>query len=46
MGVIELTDMPIATSGDHRQWRGVVSHTMDPATRRPPPSWCWAPRQG
>ncbi len=39
MGVIELTDMAVATSGNYRHWRevdgAVVSHTMDPATRAP-----------
>ena len=39
MGVIELTDMAVATSGTYRHWREVegriVSHTMDPAARRP-----------
>jgi len=39
MGVIELTDMAVATSGNYRHWREVdgtvVSHTMDPAARAP-----------
>lgn len=39
MGVIELTDMAVATSGNYRHWFEVegrlVSHTMDPATSRP-----------
>jgi thiamine biosynthesis lipoprotein len=39
MGVIELTDMAVATSGNYRHWREVdgtlLSHTMDPGTRRP-----------
>ncbi|WP_211313991.1 FAD:protein FMN transferase [Humitalea rosea] len=39
MGVIELTDMAVATSGNYRHWVEVegklLSHTMDPATREP-----------
>ena len=39
MGVIELTDMAVATSGSYRHWVEVdgklLSHTMDPATRSP-----------
>ena len=39
MGVIELADAAIATSGDYRQWRMIdgerVSHTMDPRTVAP-----------
>jgi len=39
MGVIELGDAAIATSGDYRQWRVVdgerVSHTMDPRIGAP-----------
>ncbi len=39
MGVIELTDMAVATSGNYRHWAEVegrlVSHTMDPASSRP-----------
>lgn len=39
MGVIELADAAIATSGDYRHWALVegqrVSHTMDPRTGRP-----------
>jgi thiamine biosynthesis lipoprotein len=39
MGVIELTDRAIATSGDYRQWRDVggerVSHTIDPRSGAP-----------
>jgi len=39
MGVIELTDMAVATSGNYRHWVEVdgklLSHTMDPGTRRP-----------
>lgn len=39
MGVIELTDMAVATSGNYRHWAEVdgkvLSHTMDPATQRP-----------
>lgn len=39
MGVIELTDMAVATSGNYRHWAEVegrlVSHTMDPGSRRP-----------
>lgn len=39
MGVIELTDMAVATSGNYRHWVEVdgqlLSHTMDPRTLRP-----------
>ena len=39
MGVIELTDMAVATSGNYRRWIEVdgrfLSHTMDPATGAP-----------
>ncbi|WP_211314213.1 FAD:protein FMN transferase [Humitalea rosea] len=39
MGVIELTDMAVATSGNYRHWvevdGKVLSHTMDPGTHRP-----------
>ncbi|MCA3278570.1 MAG: FAD:protein FMN transferase, partial [Roseomonas sp.] len=39
MGVIELTDMAVATSGNYRHWveldGKLVSHTMDPGTQRP-----------
>ncbi len=39
MGVIELDDAAIATSGDYRHWREIdgarVSHTMDPRTGAP-----------
>jgi thiamine biosynthesis lipoprotein len=39
IGVIELTDMAVATSGNYRHWVEVdgklLSHTMDPATHRP-----------
>ncbi|MBS7792673.1 FAD:protein FMN transferase [Roseococcus sp. SDR] len=39
MGVIELSDMAVATSGSYRHWAEVegriVSHTMDPARRAP-----------
>lgn len=39
MGVIELTDGAIATSGNYRHWKEaggrVVSHTMNPATDAP-----------
>lgn len=39
MGVVELGDAAIATSGDYRQWRVIdgarVSHTMDPRTGAP-----------
>lgn len=39
MGVIELGDAAIATSGDYRHWREVdgqrISHTMDPRTGAP-----------
>jgi len=39
MGVIELTDMAVATSGNYRHWREVdgriVSHTMSGITGRP-----------
>jgi len=39
MGVIELTDSAIATSGDYRHWADVdgqrISHTMDPRTGAP-----------
>lgn len=39
MGVIELTDMAVATSGNYRHWVEVdgklLSHTMDPGTHRP-----------
>jgi FAD:protein FMN transferase len=39
MGVIELTDLAVATSGNYRHWReydgSLVSHTMDPRTNRP-----------
>jgi FAD:protein FMN transferase len=39
MGVIELTDMAVATSGTYRHWVKVdgklLSHTMDPGTHRP-----------
>jgi thiamine biosynthesis lipoprotein len=39
MGVIELTDMAVATSGNYRHWVEVdgklLSHTMDPGTRIP-----------
>lgn len=42
MGVIELADAAIATSGDYRHWALVdgqrVSHTMDPRTGRPLPA--------
>lgn len=38
-GVIELTDMPVATSGNDRHWvevdGKVLSHTMDPSARGP-----------
>ena len=39
MGVMELADAAIATSGDYRHWMEVAghhcAHTMDPAKRRP-----------
>lgn len=39
MGVIELTDMAVATSGNYRHWvqldGKLLSHTMDPGTHRP-----------
>jgi FAD:protein FMN transferase len=39
VGVIELTDLAVATSGNYRHWREydgiLVSHTMDPRTNRP-----------
>jgi FAD:protein FMN transferase len=39
MGVIELTDMAVATSGNYRHWREVegrcLSHTMDPVRGAP-----------
>jgi thiamine biosynthesis lipoprotein len=39
MGVIELTDAAVATSGDYRHWADVggkrISHTMDPRTGAP-----------
>jgi thiamine biosynthesis lipoprotein len=39
MGVIELTDMAVATSGNYRHWvqleGKLLSHTMDPGTDRP-----------
>ena len=39
MGVIELSDLAVATSGTYRHFRttqdGMVSHTIDPATGRP-----------
>lgn len=39
MGVIELGDAAIATSGDYRHWIGIdgvrISHTMDPRTGAP-----------
>lgn len=39
MGVIELTDAAIATSGDYRRWAEIdgtrLSHTMDPRTGTP-----------
>ena len=39
MGVIELTDMAVATSGNYRHWvemdGTLLSHTMDPGTHRP-----------
>jgi len=39
MGVIELADAAIATSGDYRRWADVggarISHTMDPRTGAP-----------
>jgi FAD:protein FMN transferase len=39
MGVIELTDLAVATSGNYRHWREhdgrLVSHTMDPKTNQP-----------
>ncbi|UPY35591.1 FAD:protein FMN transferase [Sediminicoccus sp. KRV36] len=39
MGVIELTDRAVATSGNYRHWvevaGRVLSHTMDPATQSP-----------
>jgi FAD:protein FMN transferase len=39
MGVIELTDLAVATSGTYRHWREhdgrLVSHTMDPKTNQP-----------
>jgi FAD:protein FMN transferase len=39
MGVIELTDLAVATSGNYRHWREhkgrVISHTMDPTTNQP-----------
>jgi FAD:protein FMN transferase len=39
MGVIELTDMAIATSGNYRRWLAIdgriVSHTIEPATGKP-----------
>jgi thiamine biosynthesis lipoprotein len=39
MGVIELDDAAIATSGNYRHWRHIdgkrISHTMDPRTGKP-----------
>jgi thiamine biosynthesis lipoprotein len=39
MGVIELTDMAVATSGNYRHWVDIngkiLSHTMDPSTGAP-----------
>ncbi len=39
MGVIELTDLAVATSGNYRHWAEhdgqAVSHTIDPATGKP-----------
>jgi FAD:protein FMN transferase len=39
MGVIELTDLAVATSGTYRHWREhdgrLISHTMDPKTNQP-----------
>jgi len=39
MGVVELGDAAIATSGDYRHWREIegqrISHTMDPRTGQP-----------
>jgi len=39
MGVVELVDAAIATSGDYRHWREIggkrISHTMDPRTGHP-----------
>lgn len=39
MGVIELEDAAVATSGDYRHWRdtdaGRIAHTMDPRTGEP-----------
>lgn len=39
LGVLELSDIAVATSGNYRQWRqgteGSISHTMDPRTGRP-----------
>jgi thiamine biosynthesis lipoprotein len=39
MGVVELGDAAIATSGDYRHWTGAngqrISHTMDPRAGRP-----------
>lgn len=39
MGVLELSDMAVATSGDYRHWVAVngtrFSHTMDPRTGKP-----------
>ena len=39
MGVIELTDMAVATSGNYRQYRDIggmtISHTIDPRTGKP-----------
>ena len=38
IGVIELADMAVATSGNYRHWRDVdgqiISHTIDPATNK------------
>ena len=39
MGVIELTDMAVATSGNYRHWReidgAIISHTINPQTDVP-----------
>jgi FAD:protein FMN transferase len=39
MGVIELTDLAVATSGNYRHWREhegwLISHTIDPKTNQP-----------
>jgi FAD:protein FMN transferase len=39
LGVIELTDRAVATSGTYRHWRDIdgttISHTIDPRTDRP-----------